>query len=92
METLNIDFEFVVWDNKRAERNPATDAAVVVVYNKGSLLQPLILYELNSSVHPSNEKVEKGVSVNIIVQILLGALQTQRHGIILRLLLLEITL
>ena len=46
METLNIDFEFVVWDNKRAERNPATDAAVVVVYNKGSLLRPLILYEL----------------------------------------------
>ena len=41
--TLNIDFEFVVWDDKQAKRNPSADAAVVVMYDQGSAVLLLVM-------------------------------------------------
>ena len=54
--SLGIDFEFTVWDKQQPGRNPATDAAVVLL-RKAATLQPLILYELKTSVHPHGPKL-----------------------------------
>ena len=32
--TVQIDFEFVVWENRQVGRNSATDAAMVVFYDE----------------------------------------------------------
>ena len=66
--SVRVDFEFTVWDTLQAERNPATDAAVVLVHTDAAKLQPLILYELKASVHPHGPNNSRGDLIELFIQ------------------------
>ena len=65
--SLSIDFEFTVWDTQQPGRNPATNAAVILL-RTGSKLKPLILYQLKTAVHTVPQRIAKGDLIELYVQ------------------------
>ena len=93
--TIQIDLEFVVWENRQVGRNLALDVAMVVFYDENDKeALPLILYQLKSSVHPVSNHEEKADLIELMIQnyycldrhkckyIIGCALQTLRRGTI----------
>ena len=63
--SVGVDFEFTVWDTLQAGRNPATDAAVVLLHTDAATLQPLIL---KASVHPHGPQNQRGDLIELFIQ------------------------